>query len=410
METVQWIRALGRYAGLLHAKAGDGHHVVSPLGAWTVVALCAPAAEGERDREALSRVLGADPDAAFRLAASLLSDPHPLVAAAGGLWLRSGFETPRFKGWRESLPQAVTTGDLPSQADLDAWADDRTFGLIKRFPIEITPTVVCVLASALATRVSWEVPFDVVSAAELGEGRWSARLRSALRAPRGDPRHRQFLAATERAGTVCVHLAQARGGLLVGSVIAADEDASPGDVLAVAEEIVTAEARERGSAPRLSLFDLPLGDGPLWSIGESPTTNVKAPSGRVELVVSVLPAWDAETTVDLARDEALGFGDAARIVGSALELGRWWHEARQASVDRYSAVGFEAAAVTGLAVAVSASAPGIRRTATVRFAHPYAVVAAVFGDERVPERAGLRTPWHGLPVFSAWVADPSEAE
>ena len=192
-------------------------------------------------------------------------------------------------------------------------------------------------------------------------------------------------------------------------MISAGEDASPADVLAVAEEIVTAEARERGSAPRLSLFDLPLGDGPLWSIGESPVTNVKAPGGRVEQVVSVLPAWEAETTTDLAHDEALGFGDAARIIGSALELRRWRYEARQACVARYSAVGFEAAAVTGLAVAVSAGAPGVRRTATVRFAHPYAVVAAAFDDDRVPERASLRTPWHGLPVFSAWVADPSEA-
>ena len=201
MDTVQWTRALGRYAEQLHAKAGDGHHVVSPLGAWMVVALCAPAAEWERDREALARALGADPGAAFRLAATLLSAPHPLVAAAGGLWLRSGFETPGFKSWLEALPQAVTTGDLPSQADLDDWADDHTAGLIKRFPIEITPTVVCLLASALATRVSWEVPFDVVSAAELGEGPWSHGLGSALRAPRGDPRHRQFLAATEGAGT-----------------------------------------------------------------------------------------------------------------------------------------------------------------------------------------------------------------
>jgi len=410
MEAVQWTRALGRYAEQLHAKAGEGHHVVSPLGAWMVVALCAPAAEGERDREVLARVLGADPDAAFRLAASLLSDPHPLVAAAGGLWLRSGAEKPGFKAWREALPQVVDTGDIPSQADLDAWTVEHTLGLITRFPIKITLTVVCLLASTLATKVSWEVPFEVVSAAELGGSPWSARLRSALRAPRGDPRHRQFLAATERAGTVCVHLAQARGGLLVGSVIAADEDASPWDVLAVAEEIVTAEARERGSAPRLSLFDLPLGDGPLWTIGEGPATNVKAPGGRLEQVVSVLPAWDAETTVDLAGDEALGFEDAARIVASALELRAWWYEARQACVARYSAVGFEAAAVTALAVGVSAGRPGILRTATVRFAHPYAVVASVFDDDRAPESAGVRTPWHGLPVFSAWVSDPSDAE
>jgi hypothetical protein len=116
----------------------------------------------------------------------------------------------------------------PTQEEIDRWTAERTLGLIKRFPIELTAEVVCLLASALATKVSWEVPFDVVDAAALGPGPWSARLRRVLRPPRGDPRHRQYLAGTDRAGTVGVHLAGARGGLLVGSVIAADPAVPPG--------------------------------------------------------------------------------------------------------------------------------------------------------------------------------------
>jgi hypothetical protein len=58
--------------------------------------------------------------------------------------------------------------------------------------------------------------------------------------------------------------------------------------------------------------------------------------------------------VDLAGDEALGFDDAACIVASALELGRWDYEACQPCVVRYSAVEFEAATITALIVAVSA--------------------------------------------------------
>lgn len=407
MEPNDWARVLGRYAERMHAQVGNDHHVLSPLGAWMVVALCAPAAGEGRDREALARVLGVDPDAAFHLAASLLADPHPLVAAAAGLWLDSGAETQQFKAWREVLPVEVETGALPTQAEIDAWAAERTLGLIEQFPIEITPTLVCLLASVLATKVSWEVPFDVVDAAELGSNPWSATLHSVLRAPEGDPRHRQFLASTERVGTVCVHLAQALGGLLVGSVIAVDENVPAGDVLAVAEEIVTAEARERGSAPRLSLFDLELGDGPLWSLAEEPALVI---GGREEQVVSILPVWCATTTVDLSGDQSLGFSDAARIVATALELNGWRFEARQACVARYSAIGFEAAAITALGIAASAGMQGGRRTATVRFAHPYAVVAVAFDDARNPGRAGSRTPWHGLPVFSAWVTDPTNAE
>ncbi len=410
--TTQWTSALARYAERLHVRAGSGHHVVSPLGAWTVLALCVPAAGDDRARDTLGRALGADPDASFELASMLLSEPHPLVAAAAGVWLAAGAETPRSRVWREALPGVVATGDLPTQAALDAWAAQHTLGLIERFPIELTPAMLCVLASALATKVSWEVPLEVVDAAELGPSRWTRAVRSVLRSP--DLRHRQFLAASERAGTVCVHLARARGGLLVGSVIAAEEDRPFGDVLAAAEEIVTREAAERGSVPRVSLFDLAVGDGPVWSIQEEPV-QVAGLDGREERVVSVLPAWRATTKLELAGDEQLGydlgFDDAARVIASALELRRFAYEARQVCMARYSAVGFEAAAVTALGVRASAMThrPGLLRTATVRFAHPYAVVAAAF-DDGEPSGAGARSPWHGLPVFSAWVTEPSEAE
>jgi hypothetical protein len=78
---------------------------------------------------------------------------------------------------------------------------------------------------------------------------------------------------------------------------------------------------------------------------------------------------------------------------------------------RYSAVGFEAA-VTGLAVAVSAkvSRPGRQRVAAVRFAHPFAVVAAAFDDPRARDASPVPSAWHGLPVFSAWVSEPSDAD
>ncbi len=411
METGEWVSALGRYAERLHARAGPGHHVVSPLGAWMVVAVCAALARDERARGELAGVLGADPESAARLAAGLLADPHPLVAAGAGVWVRPARETARIKQWLAGLPAVVGTGDIPAQDNIDRWAAERTLGLIKRFPIELTPDVVCLLASALATKVSWDVPFDVVDAAALGPGHWSARLRRVLRPPPGDPRHRQYLAGTGRAGTVGVHLAGARGGLLVGSVIAASQAVPPGDVLAVAEQIVAAEARQRGSVARLSLFDLPLGDGAVWSIREE-QVDTTAPGGLEEQVVSVLPAWSARTDVDLRDDEALGFAAAARVLAEALELAEWWYDARQAAMARYSAVGFEAAAVTGLAVLVSAqvSRPGRRRTATVRFAHPFAVVAAAFDDPRARHASPVPSPWHGLPVFSAWVSEPAEAD
>jgi hypothetical protein len=87
-------------------------------------------------------------------------------------------------------------------------------------------------------------------------------------------------------------------------------------------------------------------------------------------------------------------------------------------------VGFEAAAVSALAVAMSMRVPqrGLLRTAELRFAHPYAVVAVtgpgitgpgitgpgITGPERT-SRGQARSPWDGLPVFSVWVAEPQDA-
>jgi hypothetical protein len=41
------------------------------------------------------------------------------------------------------------------------------------------------------------------------------------------------------------------------------------------------------------------------------------------------------------------------------------------------------------------------RVAELRFAHPYAVVAASATEPS--------SPWHGLPLFSAWITEPRDA-
>jgi hypothetical protein len=404
-----WIKALASYAERLHAAAGRDHHVVSALGAWLLVALCAPLAENA-DRAELAEVLGADPTEAAQFAAGLLSEPHPLVAAGAAMWMAPAVTTPAMERWRDGLPPGVTTGDIPTQQALDAWAKARTLGLIDRFPIEVTPDLVCLLATALATKVSWEVPFEVTDAAAMAPSPWATRLDWVLRSPLHDPRHRQYIAETDRAGTVGVHLASARGGLLVGSVVAVDQRVPSADVLAAASSIVSMEARSPDAVTRRSLFDLRLGEGAVWTISEE-EVQTKAPDGREEVVISVLPAWSAESTVDL-NHENLGFPSAARAIKKAIGLTNLTYEAKQAALARYSAVGFEAAAVSGLAVAMSAPQlrPGYRRKATLRFGHPYAVIAVATNDQRVHQRDRLSSPWHGLPVFSAWISEPAEAE
>src|SRR5262249_36485030 len=98
----------------------------------------------------------------------------------------------------------------------------------------------------------------------------------------------------------------------------------------------------------------------------------------------------------------LGFPAAARGVAEALGLADFAYTAKQAAVARYSRVGFEAAAVTGMAMAagVMTLRDGGRPVPRLRVGPPSAVGAGAAQPDG---------PWHGLPVFSAWVADPADA-
>ena len=375
---------VARYAATFHGAVGDGHHVASPLGAWLLLALAAPAATGQT-RERLADVLGADIDEARDAAAALLAEPHPAVASAVATWLRD-VATDALRGWLAGLPAQVEVGDMPTQAQADAWASEHTSGLIDTFPLKITPLTVLILASALATRVSWEVPFDLAPATELGaSSRWAGRLTRVLRSPSV---HRAVIAATRDLGDVAVHTATSTDGLAVTSVIAS-ADAEPVAVLAAAHEIAL------GSVQTRSLFDLPLGDSPLWTVVEGASDG-----GSAERHVAVLPAWSAQSDHALERAE-FGFAAAADALIALLPPAPYQSEAKQSAVARYSRTGFEAAAVTaiGFTSSLRREPRGVRRTAVLRFGHPFAVVA-------VAEGGG---PWHGVPVFSAWITEPDEA-
>jgi len=420
---------LARYARRVHALAGERHHVASPLGAWLLLALAGPASAGET-RPSLSAALGCDVPAAAQLAAALLAAPHPAVLAAAAAWHRAGLSTPGLSRWQAGLPAAVESGVLPGPAARDEWARTRTLGLIGRFAVELTPDVALVLATALATRVSWARPFDLAPARALGSSSpWAARLGRVLRTPEG-PGHEAFIAASAAAGDVAVHAARARDGLLVTSVAAAP-GVPAGDVLAAAYDLGVSLVTGAPVARR-SLFDLPLGEGPgadgaLWTVREQ-AVSTTAPDGREETGRAVLPAWSARSEHDLSRAD-LGFAGAAAALAGLLGLAGYRYAAKQAAAARYSRTGFEAAAVSAQAVAMSAvrRRRGVRRTAELRFGRPFAVVAVATDErarrgqasarglagrrERVADRETRPpTAWHGLPVFGAWVAEPEDAE
>lgn len=370
---------------------GQKHGVASPLGAWLVLALAAPAASGDLADE-IAGALGADVDIAHAAATELLAHPHPAVSAAAAAWRIDGL--PGLDPWLDTLPAEVETGGMPTQDQADLWARESTLGLIDRFPVD-TSDLAVLLASALATRVNWADPFETTGAAEL-RGQWAATLQRVLRAPHSAD-HDSFITRTRRAGLVAVHSVSA-DGLAVTSVIA-DTAVAPAGVLATAHQIAMRQAGRGRGQRAISLFDLPLGDHALWTITEKQGVD---PGEQVD---ALLPAWHADSRHDLLTEPGLGFAAAGQAIQQLAGV-QGPLDAAQTAVARYGRRGFEAAAVTSLAMmtgARMAEPPGMHRTATLRFGHPYAVVATALGST-------ADDPWHGLPVFAAWVTDPDDAQ
>jgi hypothetical protein len=364
-DTAALADAVGRYAARFHAAVGARHHIASPLGAWLLLALIgAPAEE-----------LGMPADHAARHARLLLDDPHPAVAAATAAWSREA--PPAAARWLAGLPAAVERGPVPTQDEADAWARRHTLGMIDSFPLTLDHTVLCVLVNALATRIRWTHPF-ITTGPDAFRSDWRGRVRTVLRTP--DKGHESFIARHQAAGAIGVHRARAEG-LAVTSVVAAPH--VPADLVLAAAHDAAGDRVER-----LPLTDLPLGVGPAWTVTES--------VGAGDRVSAVLPAWSATSEHDL-RAPSFGFAAAAAVLEQLFGAAGW--DATQAATARYHREGFEAAAVTAVAVRMSFRPPGKRREAELRFERPYAVVATATG-------AG---PWAGLPVFSAWVAEPEDA-
>jgi hypothetical protein len=397
--------AVARYADTVHAAVRADHHVVSPLGAWLVLALAGLAAEDPDTRDRLEEALGMPVADAGRVASALLDAPHPAVAAAVGLWWREDAVTDRLTAYADRLPRAATREPLTDQGALDAWARRHSLGLIDRFPVQLRPDLLLVLASALATRVRWRQLFDLVPSAELRSGGpFADAVTTVLRSVRG---HDVRLVRTTTAGLVGAHVAASADGLAVVSVLGAP-DADRAAVLAAAHEVAVG-LDEAWIGDPVSLFDVPLGAGDVGEVVEDRL--VAAGASRVERGVAALPSWRASTQLDLLPGPTgPAFVAAGEALAELLPPQDVRLEARQVAVASYTREGFEAAAITAVGVRATAAREShevLRRTLHLRFDRPYAAVAVAV---RPPETdVVIDETWYGLPVFSAWITQPTES-
>lgn len=380
-------RVLNAYTEKLARSLGVEADVFSGASAWLLLAFLASAAKG-RDLEDMEEALGMPAEYAGEVARALLAAPPSAVRSALAVWGEN--LTDAFKIWKAALPAGVTAGPVPSQADADLWASENTSGMIKRFPVDLSPTAEFVLASALACESNWKAPLRVVPAAALS-GPFSGMIRECMVAPKSD---RTLILDTASAGLVGAHSKLTSDGLTVLSVIAG-QDVSRSDTVEAVEEIVAFLTGRPSSVREVSLAELPAeGDFP-WEVEE-----VRSPSPADSFTV-YLPAWVASSqSVDLSA--APGFPAAARTALSFVSdpVGV---QSRQSAVAQFGPEGFSAAAVSAVSVfAGNAFSPREfpALEATLRFGHPYAVTAFV-------SEPG---PWDGVQVFSAWVSKPANPD
>ncbi|WP_157074817.1 hypothetical protein [Janibacter limosus] len=347
--------------------------VVSHAGLWLFLASAAEHSTGE-GRATLEEILGMPLEEAGAAARRLLAAPHSTLAAAAGAWAAADAVTP-----------VGVERPIPDQASLDAWAAERTRGLIDRFPLEVTELTRIVLTTALVLEPMWTEPL-------VADGAW-LRLTGGL----------QTIVETQAAGPVIVAKPHSEDGIDVVSV-RAHPRTKPAQVWQAVDEVV-------------ALLD----DGGLWH-AERPgdlqasgfgwrvrTARVQMTEdersglptdamGRPQQWRSRVPAWAAQETLDLTGAPGVAGVAAAILPEEPDAVTRCVQTVRA----EYDADGFRVAALTALDM-VGSMPPQLSRVEVERveldFRAPHAVVAVARGGA-----------WEGVPLVSAWVGGANHGD
>ncbi|MGV9320694.1 serpin family protein [Streptomyces sp. NPDC003660] len=351
------IRAVnGLTARWARTVAADDGTVFSAAGVWPLLAFLADGASGPARAE-LSEALGAPADVAATAARQLLAEMASVTGldAALGLWTQQRLRLR--DDWRAGLPAGTwgTFGDdlITAQERLDAWAAERTGGVVERMPLKLTRDAQVVLASALSLRTTWRQPFTEVPLRP-EHGPWQGRTLLGLfrRSVRPD---RVGVAATPD-GHVTSLTVPGDNGIDIHLVLG-EEGMTPGQVIAAGVGLVerTLPVTEGGR--------LPLGHvGPGLHVEQRPSASPEPVALDVRTV-----AYEVRADHDLLADPALfglpttpyahfpGISDAPLTIGAA----------RQSAVAQFSAKGFRAGAVTAVAATPGGAPPHPTHTTTV---------------------------------------------
>ncbi len=369
------VAAANSLTGRWCAVAGSDDFVLSGCGLWPLLGILASAAN-EPARTELAEAVGLAAGDAQKAALLLLDElaAGETIAGALGVWVR---EDVRLREqWAASLPDG-TVEKLTDQAALDAWADRHTAGLIPRFPLDITSETLLVLTTAIVARTAWRDTFDD-DVLEPQDGPWRGH-----RGP-GLSRYSRRLddvnlleAETPVTRVIVRGIGDLDVHLLTGP-------ATPAEVLGAGLGALDGSVAAR--------TELPIGvQGPGLTVRE-----VRAVSDTLRIQ---LPPFEVRSSHRLL-DQADLFGlrtaadDGAQRFPEISDTPLFVEDAAQDALARFTRDGFEAAAVTAIAMARAVSMP-IPRPAleiSVTFDRPFGFLA-------------VHRPT-GLVIVAGWVARP----
>ncbi|GAA1576794.1 hypothetical protein GCM10009804_36760 [Kribbella hippodromi] len=376
--TSRWVRSLPA-----------GSSVVSGLGLWPLLALLATGAD-EPGRSELATAAGVDPTTAATDAVRLIEsiEASADLQAALGVWVNENLKLAEtFDSVMPAPLVGLLTGNpTVDKPKLDAWAAEHTDDLIREMPLELDQDIQLVLASALLLRTTWVHEFTeqirrVPDGAWKGSWHWLERTTSDL-------------ASIEHASanlTVATVTGDADVDVLLG--IGRPETARA-DVLTGLLDALARPGDGVSGAALIEQGDVGAEVAPGVRIGQ--TT-----SSRPEVKLS-LPSFSVEVEHDLLESrELFGLnavtsnpgerGHFSALSPTPLRLG----QAKQKVLARFFATGFEAAAVTAMAMTRAAMVTRKERRLEVTLDRPFAF-AAVLRESR-------------LPIVAGWIERPTEA-
>lgn len=364
----------------------------SGAGAWPLLAALAAGADGEA-RQELAAACAVRPAQALPLVRAFTAalGESSAVRLATALWSGAGLVV--HPSWGRELPPGSLgslSGDLSvDQHALDGWAEEHTAGLVRRMPVTLTSRTRLVLACALAIRTDWAESFR-----EVPDPWWDG---VSQQGGQGLVRETEDVAAVRAwdaespVTTVDVHGAdEVDVRLVLGA-----EHSSASAVLAAAFAGLAGEISARDGAELVDGREVSGWPGVevrrerCVGRGDAPRLRLRTVGFDLDADHDLLQ-WPELFGLASAADAATGHFSGVTAEPLAVD------QARQSCVARFSARGFEAAAVTAVGMVRAGGVPPrpqSRRILHVSFDRP-------FGYLVVHRRTGLV-------LVAGWVRQPA---